>query len=141
MKKKQHRLTVGCRARFLTIEEKPLDRKNGFVNEGHWREEYGGREVLIKERSSSGGFSVMLIGEGVKKLRKRDPRTIENEMAWVDEEDLILVDTNFDNNLDFIDWYEEHEEDFCPDCGAWFPDVGRMGAICPNKECPGHEFD
>ena len=140
MKKKQHRLTVGCRVRFLTIKEKPLNRKNGFINEGHWRQEYGGREVLIQERGGSGDLSVILLGKGVKELKKEDANTVDGAMAWVPESDLVLVDDDFDKNLDFIDWYEEHEEDFCPDCGAWFPDNDRIDDICPSKKCPSHEY-
>ena len=62
-------------------------------------------------------------------------------MAWIDEEDMVLVDSDFDTNLDFIDWYQEHEDEFCPDCGAWFPENGRNNVVCPNQKCPGENYD
>ncbi len=136
MKKKQ-RLTVGCRAHIITIEEKPKQTGPGFYgNEESWREDYGGREVLLVERSH-GTFDVMLLGKGVKELKKKDPHTVVDKMAWIDEEDMVLVDSDFDTNLDFIDWYQEHEDEFCPDCGAWFPKQKMDEASCPNQKCPG----
>lgn len=133
--KKPHRLTVGCRARIKTLKEMPTRKGPKFAgNEDHWRWGYGNREVLLLERSGTSGFSVMLLGKGVNKLKKKDPKTVENRMAWVPEDNLILVDTNFDENLDFIDWYQEHENYFCGDCGAWREEA----LVCPNKKCPSH---
>ena len=139
---KKHRFTVGCRARILTLAEKPpqTETKDGhYMNESSWRKDYGDREVILVERSH-GTFTVMLLGEGVKKLKKEDPHTVDDEMAWIDEEDMVLVDKDFDTNLDFIDWYQEHEDEFCGDCGAWFPENGRDWFLCPNKECPSHKY-
>jgi hypothetical protein len=135
---KKPRLIVGCRARFLTLKEKPARRgPKYFHDEEHWRREYGGREVLLLERSG-GSFSVMLLGKGVKKLKKKDPKTVTNRMAWVPEEDMVLIDCNFEANMDFIDWYQENEENFCGDCGVWRKDKDP----CPNEDCPGnHEED
>ncbi len=134
MKKKQ-RLIIGSRARILTLKEKPKQvGPEFFKNEESWREEFGGREVLLVKRSSGDGdFSVMLLGKGVKELKRKDPHTVKDRMSWVPEEDMVLVDRDFDANLDFIDWYQEHEEEFCPDCGAWFPENETDDALCP---CP-----
>jgi len=135
---KKKRLTIGCRARIFTIKEIPKRTGPGYAgNEDSWRKEFGGREVLLQKRSASSGFSVMLIGEGVTELKKEVPKTIGNQMAWISEEDMELINRDFDTNLDFMDWYEENEENFCPDCGAWFPDRGRADAKT-NKdfECP-----
>ena len=123
---KKRRLTVGHRARILTLKEKPKRTGPGYYhNEHDWRKDFGGRHVLLTERGCS-GFAVMLIGKGVKKLWRRDSRTITNQMAWVPEEDMELINSDFDTNLDFMDWYEAHARDFCPECRAWFPDRGRV---------------
>ena len=124
--KKKERLTIGCRARILTIKKKPKQKgPNHCIDEDSWRRQYGGREVLLTERTSGGKFAVMILGEGVTEFKREDPKTVEGEVAWIQEEDMVLVDRDFDKNLDFMDWYREHEDEFCPDCGAWFPNRGR----------------
>lgn len=126
--KKKSRLTIGCRARML--------------NTSHWGDDYAGREVLLKERSpGSGDFDVMILGKGVKELEREKSGIVTNEIAWVPESALELIDKDFDTNLDFMDWYTEHEDDFCPNCLAWFPgydEPQESGEYlkCPNKECP-----
>ena len=135
---KKPRLTVGYRARILTLKEKPAQGLRRHGNEGSWRRSDGGREVLLVERGHD-SFSVMLLGKGIKELKRKDPNTIVGQMAWVPEDDMVLVDMDLDTNLDFIDWYQNHEEDFCPDCYGWFPDRGRLingkDAVCPNGKC------
>jgi hypothetical protein len=135
------RLTVGMRARIKTLKELPSrDGKPGhFDNESSWRKSYGSREVLLVERTTNGDFSVYLLG--TKLLKKRNSKTVENRMAWVPESDLVFVDADFETNLDFIDWYQNHEDEFCGDCGAWFPKNGIHGEVCPNKKCPGRLYD
>lgn len=126
------RLTIGMRCRL-----KP---------ESHWAKDYGwtGKEVLLEERSQ-GSFSVMVLGQ--QELKKKDPNTVINQVAWVDEDDLEFIDANFEANMEFMDWYQEHEEDFCADCGAWFPNRGvvdpatKKDYICPNEDCPGALYD
>jgi len=90
----------------------------------------------------------MVLGKGTNvELKKEDSGTVINQVAWVDEEELDHINSDFDTNLDFMDWYQEHEDDFCGDCGAWFPDNGRYDPItkedfiCPNRECPGRLYD
>jgi hypothetical protein len=128
------RLTIGMRCKF----------KKAGEGEHHWRE-YAGQECLLQERSSGGDFSVMILGQ--KELKKEDPETVTNQVAWVDEEDLEHVNSKFKANLDFMDWYQEHEEDFCGDCGIWFPNNGRIDPVtdedhvCPNEKCMGRLFD
>lgn len=126
--KKKPRLTIGCRARIL--------------NKSSWREDIGAAEILLKERSSGGDFAVMVLGKGIKELEKEKSGVVVNEVAWVSEKDMELINRDFETNLDFMDWYDEHEEDFCPDCLGWFPNIGREDPKtgedfkCPNKECP-----
>jgi hypothetical protein len=134
---KSQRLTVGCRARF-----KPEKAK------AHSWSEYAGHECLLEERSSGGDFSVMILGKGPNApLIKKDPNTVIGQVAWVHESELEFVDANFKVNMDFIDWYSEHEEDFCGDCGAWFPEYGSIDPkthedrVCPNESCPGRLYD
>lgn len=128
------RLTIGMRCRFISKK-----------TEDHSWAEYADRECLLKERSSGGDFSVMVLGQ--EELKKEDPKTVLNEVAWVSEDDLEFVNAKFKANLDFMDWYEEHEEDFCGDCLAWFPDRGRLDPetdedhVCPNEKCPGRLYD
>lgn len=121
------RLTVGMRAKF----------KKDTAESYTWSD-CAGYECLLEERSGK-SFSVMILGQ--KELKKEDPKTVLNQVAWVNEEDLEFVDDDFRTNLDFIDWYQEHEEDFCPDCGAWFPGNGLEDAQCPNEKCPGRLYD
>jgi hypothetical protein len=137
------RLTVGCRARILTLKEKLKQEGPKFpANENFWRKQYGGHEVLLIERCTNGDFSALVLGKEVKELKKEDHRTVIDSIAWVSEDDLKLVDQNFNANLDFIDWYQEHEDEFCPDCGVWFPENSLTDddVQCPNKECPGYHL-
>ena len=90
----------------------------------------------------------MVLGKGTNvELKKEDSGTVINQVAWVDEEELDHINSDFDANLDFMDWYQEHEDDFCGDCGVWFPDNGKIDPatdedhVCPNKECPGRLYD
>ena len=123
------RLTIGMRCRI-----KP---------ESSWYEKGGFNEVLLEKRSQ-GTFS--FLGLGQKELKKEDPQTVTGGGAWINEEELEHIDSNFEANLEFMDWYQEHEEDFCGDCGAWFPDNGRQGdegyeeLRCPGKNCPGNKL-
>jgi len=132
-KKKPTKLTVGMRARFKVQEVK-----------NHSWSDCGGCDCLLEKRSQD-SFSVMILGQ--KQLKKKDPKTVVGGVAWVNEEDLEWVDSNFKANMEFIDWYEEHEEEFCGDCGAWFPDNGcydkKTGkdTVCPNEKCPGRLYD
>jgi len=125
---KKQRLTIGCRARIL--------------KESSWYEDIGEQEILLKERSSGGDFAVIVLGKGVKELEKEKTGIVENEVAWVSERDMKLINRDFDTNLDFMDWYVEHEDDFCSDCLGWFPNNGREDPEtgedfkCPSKECP-----
>lgn len=124
------RLTIGMRCRF----------KSKKAKEHSWSE-YAGRECLLQERSSSGGFSVMILGKGTNvELKKENSGTVTNQVAWVDEEELDHIDSDFNANLDFMDWYQEHESDFCGDCLTWRPDKDE-DSVCPNEKCPGRLFD
>lgn len=91
------KLTIGMRCRIKDSSEQ-------------W-DDYGGKEVLLTERSGP-SFGCLVLGQ--KALKKKDPKTVIDEIAWVDEEDLEHIDSDFEANLRFIDWYQEHEEEFCP---------------------------
>lgn len=130
------RLTIGMRCRFKPEEAK----------DHSWRG-YAGHEVLLVERSQ-GSFSVMILGKGKNvELKREDPNTVINQVAWVDEDDLEYADSDFATNLDFMDWYQENGENFCGDCGAWFPNNGgrepdtNEDCVCPNEDCPGRLYD
>ena len=131
---KAKRLTLGMRAKFVPHPD----------GNTSW-DEYTGQECLLKERSTTGGFAVMVLGQS--ELKREDPKTVENEVAWVDEEELEFVNADFDTNLEFIDWYQENEDNFCADCGAWFPENDGWGEeagaepTCPNEKCPGRLYD
>lgn len=124
------RLTVGMRCRF----------KDGTHWTNKYHAEFRGKECLLVERCS-GDFSVMVLGQ--KDLKKKDPNTVVDEVAWVNEKCLEFVNDKFKENLDFLDWYQEHEDEFCDDCGVWFPNNGGIDPKtdecyrCPNKKCPG----
>jgi hypothetical protein len=130
------RLTIGMRCKF----------KKAGEGEHHWRE-YSERECLLTERSH-GSFAVMILGKGTNvELKKESSETVDNQVAWVDEEELDHIDSDFEANLDFIDWYKNHDYDFCGDCGGWFPNHDKIDPvtdeehICPNEKCPGRLFD
>lgn len=118
------KLTVGMRALM-----KPNKEWSRFV----------GHEVLLDDRVCGGEFAVLVLGQ--KELKKKDPKTVINHIAWVPEKYLEFVDTYLEDNLAFIDWYRTHEDEFCPDCGIWFPYNGATDPktgqdyICPNEDC------
>jgi len=126
---KKQRLTVGYRARILPPES---------AEDGFWRRAYAGHEVLLLERSHGANeFQAMVLGEGTNlPLKRRNETTVLDQVAWIPETDLVLVDTNLEANLNFIDWYQLNEDKFCPACGRWFPNNGLQGHSCPNKKCP-----
>jgi hypothetical protein len=127
------RLTLGYRCRILPAPA-----------EGHSWEEYAGHDVLLTERSN-GSFSCMVLGQ--KELKKEDSKTVINQVAWVDEDEMEFVNADLETNMEFIDWYQEHEEEFCGDCGTWFPDNGgcdpetKEDCVCPNEKCMGRLYD
>jgi len=109
-----------------------------------WHHKDGDNEVLLQERSGD-SFSFLRLGQ--QELKKEDPQTVAGGGAWIDEDDLEFVNAKFKANLDFMDWYQGHENDFCADCGVWFPDRGRLDPktdedyVCPNENCPGRLYD
>jgi len=136
--KKPDRLSIGMRAKC-----KPNVNGNGI-----WSE-FIDHECLLEERSSNGDFSVMILGQGDagRTLKKKDPNTIVNQVAWISEAELSWVDSDLKKNIGFIDWYSENKENFCADCGAWFPDNGKIDPktnddyLCPNENCTGRLYD
>jgi hypothetical protein len=148
---KPKRLTIGMRVRVLTIKE--LEKKLGKkikADDYFWNRNDGGKHALLQERSSSGGFSILTIGDKWKNERilpKETTGVIDGGGAWVDEDVMEFINADFDVNLDYMDWYQENEDNFCGDCGEWFPNRGvtdpKTGKDyrCPNKKCPGGRWD
>lgn len=96
---KPDRLTVGMRARI----------KGG----NHSWKCYAGRECLLVQISYPGNFSVVVLPKGEKvPLRKKDS-TISNAVSWVPEENLEWIDSDFEKNFEFIEWYVENEYELC----------------------------
>ena len=96
---------------------------------------YGDREVLLQERSG-GEFSVLVLKKGENVPLDKHWETVDNSIAWLTEDDLELVDKKIATNIKFMDWYEEHEEEFCPDCGYW-----EEGAFNSDDEAESKWFD
>jgi len=141
-KTKPKHLTIGMRVRILTLAE--LSKKLGkkCKSADHFFNRYnGGQHAFLKERSSgSGDFSILIIGNKWKNERilpKETTGVIDGGSAWVDEEVMEFVNADFNVNLDYMDWYQEHEHDFCYDCGVWREDKDP----CPNKKCPGNHLE
>ena len=144
----KERITIGCRVRIKTLEEKPKQTGPGIVgNEESWRKEYGGHDALLLKRTDGGALSVLMLEKGVGKLEKKKAGIVIDSCSWIQEDDMVLVNRNFEENLDFIDWYQKHIYDFCGDCGAWWPGHNRDFAKdpktgeyvkCPNPDCPSH---
>ena len=99
---------------------------------------YGNHEVILTERSSNNDFSVMVLKEGVKVPLDHHWETVCDEVAWIHESNLDLVDKDIDTNIRFINWWHEHEEDFCPDCGYFDENVLAKYdyyPYCPKCNC------
>lgn len=111
---REMKLTVGCRARL-----KPDSKSN-------WLLTLGKSDVLLTERAGD-EFAALVLKENTGEL-KEDIKLIENEVAWLSERDLELVNMDFANNMRFIDWYQEAKESECPDCG--------QSIIIGKEKCP-----
>lgn len=115
------KLTLGYRARI-----KP---------DTSW-DEYNGREVLLVEKSN-GDFSVMVLREGKDVALAKDADCpVVNEIAWLSESEMEFVDSDLEANFDFIDWYQDNEDSFCPHCLAYCAEVVETHAFkCPKCGC------
>ena len=99
------KLTIGYRVRIKYRETDSLN-----LYEGH--------EAILTERSRGcPEFSVLVLREGKNIPLERNGKTVINELAWLHEDDLELIDTNIEENIKFFDWYAEAEDYLCPDCG------------------------
>jgi hypothetical protein len=148
---KPKQLTIGMRVRILTAAEmtKKFGKTNPKRNDYFWNQIEGGKHALLQERSN-GSFSILTIGDRWKNKRilpKKTTGVIDGAAAWVNEDAMEFVNADFEANMDYLDWYQEHEDDFCGDCGEWFPKRGATDpktgkdCRCPNKECPGARWD
>ena len=118
-----HKLTIGYRCRI-----KPSSTSWGSKGHG-----YENREVLLQERND-GEFSVMVLKRGKNVPLDKHWKTVTGVVAWVIPDDMELVDKDIDTNLDFMDWWEEHKEDFCPECD-WF-DEHQLAKWDYYDKCP-----
>ena len=124
---KSKKLTIGCRARMLSND--------------HFKE-YKGYEVILTQRSSGyGSFCALVINPKYngKPLPIKTTGVIENSIAWIHEQNLKLIDSNFNHNITFMDWYACAEDEFCGDCGEYIGDYW-VGSNCPNPKCPGNNL-
>jgi hypothetical protein len=74
-----------------------------------------GRHVLLQERDC-GEFSCIVLPKGFTGKIEKKISLGRDEIAWVNEEDLVLVDKNLAENFEFMEWYAEAKEDQCPYC-------------------------
>ena len=117
---KQVRLTVGFRAKL----------KEGT----HWAEDFEpGRHVILGERSNE-SFSVLVLAKGFTGKLVHDIKLWCNSVAWIDEEDLQLVDMNLADNLSFFDWYEEVQGKICPGCFKHIVEYEELWPGCGREQ-------
>jgi len=113
-KKKSIKPTIGCRCRILAGTS--------------WKE-YKNQECILAERSGSGDFSFILLENHPKLVM--DGSVYYNQCAWITEDQLEVIDTDFARNIPFIDWVNENEDNFCPDCLTWLDG----NDVCPECGC------
>lgn len=111
------KLTVGCRCRVLPTS--------------YWKE-FHNQEVILIERDKS-KFSFIPLENHPEMVT--DGSVYYDSCAWIEEAELELIDKNFEKNLPFIDWVEEHQDDFCPDCGTFVSSSTENEHICPRCNC------
>lgn len=109
------RLTLGHRARIKSTR---------------W-DRYDGHEVLLTKRSGK-EFAGLVLKKGVDIPLVKGTGTIIDGVAWLHPNELEFVDDNIEANMGFIDWYEENEDSFCPDCGNF---CGEDAVSCPKCGC------
>jgi len=80
-------------------------------------EEFKGQDVLISKRNGN-KFNVIVLASGVKEITL-EPSLFEDEAAWFSLDELEFVDNNLEANMAGINWYQEHQDEYCPDCGAY----------------------
>ena len=112
---KVKRLTLGYRAR---------------IKSERW-EEYTNHEVLLTERSGK-NFGGIVLKKGANTLLTKGTGTVIDQVAWLYPDEIEFVDSNIEANMDFIDWYEENEDNFCPDCQNF---CGENATNCPKCGC------
>jgi len=112
---KNEKLTVGYRAAFKA--------SSGWAE--HFEE---GRQLLLSARDNE-EFNALVLRKNFTGEITRDLSICVDEVAWIREDELILVDKEVAKNLDFIDWYAEVAEDMCPHC--------RKHVVEYEKKCPG----
>lgn len=109
------KLTLGYRAR---------------IKSARW-DEYINHEVLLTERSGK-NFGGMVLRKGTNISLIKGTGTVIDQVAWLEPGEIEFVDDNIEANMDFIDWYEENENSFCPDCRNF---CGEDAVNCPKCGC------
>lgn len=94
--------------------------------------EYTGYNVILNERSGS-QFSAIVLAKN-SSVYELNENSHENEIAWLDEEELEIVNTNIKRNMKFVRWYEDNKENNCPLCGTYTEN------LCENAKCKGCGF-
>jgi hypothetical protein len=85
------RIAVGCRCRIKA--------------RGQWKE-FWGQECIITERSGQ-DFGFIPLEQNPE--MEMGGSVEYDQCAWIQEDQLELLDMNFDKNLPFIDWVEQYE--------------------------------
>ena len=75
-------------------------------------EEIIGRHAIVNKRSGR-KFAITLLPNNNKKISMKPP---PNQCAWFGAEELTFINNYFAANMAYINWVEDHEDDFCPDC-------------------------
>ena len=114
------RLTIGCRVKLNPKVKSTWDWLNGH-------------DLLLTERLGK-EFAAIVLKKGVSMgLTEKPGMIIDNEVAWLSENELVLINADFDTNLNFIDWYQEHQADECPDCVEFGEENVKICSKCGYK--------
>lgn len=98
--------------------------------------------ILLKRSRTQGSISwaVMVLGKSMvgRKLKKPfKQEAIWGRLAWINEDDMRLVDANIATNIKFADWASDVEDCMCPDCyyfeESFFDDSKER--VCPKCKC------
>lgn len=122
------RMTVGYKCRF----KKKCEQGKQWGN---------GDDFILETRSrGSGDFSVIFIDPNANMI-VRNWKDVHGSLAWVDEDDMELVNTDINTNIRYIDWWSVKETEVCCDCGDELAVEGEANcAACIKLELSG-EFE
>lgn len=96
--------------------------------DSHWTDDFEpGRHMILTERKD-GEFHVLVLPKGFTGELVKDITLIDDSVAWIGEGELDVVDGDLYTNMSFIDWYQNVQENECPDCG--------QSIITGKEKCP-----